>query len=99
MIHTVKARYLLRKVILALRLNALLCRQTPAVFLKDTFRISLGSLQPVHFLNVTFLIFRAFISRFISTRHFFYPCVRSKAIFVGFSMLSEKHVYFDVTML
>ena len=48
---------------LALRLNALLCSQTAAVL---TFPISLGSRQPVHFLNVTFLIFRAFINRFIS---------------------------------
>ena len=46
--------------------------------------------QPEHFLNMNFLIFRAFINRLIS-----YPCELSKAIFLGFSMFSEKHVTFD----
>ena len=41
----------IKNVSFALRLNALpvLCRRTPAVFLKETFPVSLGSLQPVHF--------------------------------------------------
>ena len=81
---------------MALRLNALLCRQTPAVFLEETFPVSLDSLQPVHLLNVAFTTFRAFDNRFISSTTINYPCELSKAIFLGFSMLSEKHVHFDV---
>ena len=45
--------------------TAIFCRQTPAIFV-DTFHISLGSLQPLHFLNGTLLI----LIRLLSTASF-----------------------------
>ena len=60
----VQLRSAIRDANLALRLNALLC--SPAVFLKETFPIYLGSFEPVHFSNVALLIFRAFITHLIS---------------------------------
>ena len=85
----------MRNVNLALRHNALLYRQTPAVFLKETFPISLGSLQPVPFLNVTRLIFRAFINRFISSKGQFIIPVSSQTPFSSVFLCSARNVYFD----
>lgn len=50
---------LLRNVSLALRVNAIFCRHTSAASLKQTFPIHRGFLQPLHFLNGTFLTSRA----------------------------------------
>ena len=85
----------MKNVNFALRHNALLYRQTPAVFLKETFPISLGSLQPVPFLNVTRLIFRAFINRFISSEGQFIIPVSSQTPFSSVFLCSARNVYFD----
>ena len=49
-----------RNVNLALRPNALLCKETPAVYLKETFSVPLGSLQRVHFFKRGISYFTAF---------------------------------------
>ena len=79
-----------------LSLNPSFSRQPPELSFKETFPIALGALQPLHFLKGKLNILRLLSTASFLQGHINVPLGSQKGTFVGFSLVSEKHINFGM---